>query len=530
MGEKKKNNKEKSYFWNAFWVTFIGLTVLVIIIEILYTFTYKVRPPSVKKHIPSVIDEREKIRRFVEERLLPKLKKLLPEVLVESSEDVERLINQKGEELYQEVNNELGIFINNYSNVEGYLDWLYGVSTDYKIIWKKLLDIINSGEDHAQAYFQEQFEKYLIPSAEFENFIETQIKPLVEQKAYEFYDELTSMLKERLKRRLLEELAYLQDQMEGLTQQIVNELISNAVNTAIDEIVVKVRPHTYKRMGVSTGAYLVAKPVLKFALKKLIGKAAVKLETKIAAKVAAKLGSKLGGKIVSSLLGIGEGIAACSPLGPLAFACGAIGGALGWVATDAVITKLDEFLTRDDARKEVLATLDKFKEETAREITDRFRNDLEASVMPLFEQAKQQVNSNKQTSANQSYQGETENNSNYNESSGNTYDDQSPEYAEVEETSYSEDSKPISSLERDTKNCFLSVLSEYNRNSTPPINQNLCGVNIQGYSCDCGPYTGKCIITQTDNLTVQCQGKVGTPVEKTACTATLGENVQCSGI
>ncbi len=360
MGEKRK-----SHFWSAFWGVFIGLTVFMLIVEILYSFI-----------------ERQKVRSVVN-RLVPKLEETLPQVLREASPEVKQLIASKREELYHELENQLGIFIKTHSNVEGYLDWLYGSFTDYKVAWRKLLDLVSRGKSHTQAYFQEQFDTYLIPKEEFNTFVETQVKPIIKQKTTEFYDELSLLLKGKLKEKLLGEIG---GELGDVSDQIIDQALNQMVEMTVKELTVKMYPQ-FRIVGTGVGG-IIGAIFAKKILAKLTTKIAVKLESKIAAKLLAKGALKLGAKAGGAAAGAAEGAILCSIFGPLgSITCGAIGGLISWILSDVVVAKIDEFLNRDETRGEVYAMLDEFKESFAKEVSDEFAKNLETAVMPLFEGA-----------------------------------------------------------------------------------------------------------------------------------------------
>ena len=103
-------------------------------------------------------------------------------------------------------------------------------------------------------------------------------------------------------------------------------------------------------------------------LKALTAGIAAKLTAKITAKAAAKGGLKVGG----ILAGVGGGGALCAWGGPLALACGAIGGIGTWLLADAAIVNLDEFFNRDEF------------EATLRDLVDQHKADMKQRVLQAF--------------------------------------------------------------------------------------------------------------------------------------------------
>ena len=103
----------------------------------------------------------------------------------------------------------------------------------------------------------------------------------------------------------------------------------------------------------------------------LVGGASLKVFTtvfakKLAIKLAAKVGTKTGMKWAAAATGGAASAAACSWTGPGAAACGVVGAAITWVATDVAMIKLDEYVTRDDFEHDLRELIDDHKNETQR--------------------------------------------------------------------------------------------------------------------------------------------------------------------
>ncbi len=96
----------------------------------------------------------------------------------------------------------------------------------------------------------------------------------------------------------------------------------------------------------------------------------------IARKIAVKVATKAAIKRVlnggSVLTGTGAGVALCAWSGPLAPACGAIGGVGAWLLADAAIVNLDELFTREEF------------EDSLREMVDQHKADLKELVLQSF--------------------------------------------------------------------------------------------------------------------------------------------------
>ena len=99
-------------------------------------------------------------------------------------------------------------------------------------------------------------------------------------------------------------------------------------------------------------------------LKALTAGIAAKLAAKVTAKAVAK-GALKGGAV---LAGAGGGGALCVWGGPLALACGAIGGIGAWFLADAAIVNLDEFFTRDEFEATLRDLVDQHKTDTKQRV------------------------------------------------------------------------------------------------------------------------------------------------------------------
>lgn len=103
-------------------------------------------------------------------------------------------------------------------------------------------------------------------------------------------------------------------------------------------------------------------------LKALTAGIGAKLAAKVSAKAAAK-GALKGGSV---LAGVGGGGALCAWGGPLALACGAIGGIGAWFLADAAIVNIDEFFTRDEFEATLRDLVDQHKAGTKQRILQAF--------------------------------------------------------------------------------------------------------------------------------------------------------------
>ncbi|WP_456445360.1 hypothetical protein [Thiolapillus sp.] len=94
--------------------------------------------------------------------------------------------------------------------------------------------------------------------------------------------------------------------------------------------------------------------VMKKTLAKVAGTKTFSLAASLLGKLAAKSAVKGGGV----LAGAGSGAALCSPTGPGALVCGAVGGLIAWLVVDKVAIELDEALNRDEFEADIHTAID----------------------------------------------------------------------------------------------------------------------------------------------------------------------------
>ena len=160
------------------------------------------------------------------------------------------------------------------------------------------------------------------------------------------YSELFGGFEDRLQKEvdLLDDrfVAYYQSVLDEQVQALLaaespGVVLGEATQIALDDAVERARitaPIAGTAMLVGSGG-----------VKALTAGAAKTFGTKIAAKAAAKMAVKSG---AAALGAAGTGIALCAWAGPVAVACGAVGGVAAWLLADAVIVNLDEIVNRDE--------------------------------------------------------------------------------------------------------------------------------------------------------------------------------------
>lgn len=117
--------------------------------------------------------------------------------------------------------------------------------------------------------------------------------------------------------------------------------------------------------------------------KKTLAKVAATKSFNVAAGLLGKLLAKSSIKGGGVLAGAGTGAAICSPTGPGALVCGAIGGLIAWVAIDKAVIELDEALNRDEFEADIHAAIDAQQMQLKRQLLDVYGGLLMRQLEPL---------------------------------------------------------------------------------------------------------------------------------------------------
>lgn len=161
----------------------------------------------------------------------------------------------------------------------------------------------------------------------------------------------------------------------------LDELSASEKETLPADLLETIKGDLMQRVTVTAPVASAASTMAVLGTTKLLSKTvAKKLGAKIAQKAAAKGATKLGGV----LTGAGSGAAACSWSGPLAAVCGVGGGVIAWVAVDAAVIRLDEYLGRDE-----------FEEDLREQITEHKTATREALILALAHKAEEMEKSSR---------------------------------------------------------------------------------------------------------------------------------------
>jgi hypothetical protein len=129
-------------------------------------------------------------------------------------------------------------------------------------------------------------------------------------------------------------------------------------------------------IGVVGGAKLAAR-----VIPKLTAKFLAKVGTKLAAKVTAKTAAKTAGKVAAAEAGAAGGVLC----GPFVWICSPVLATAAWFATDAVVIKADEMLTRESFRQEIVAAIDEEKAGVKKALKEVLAKELRAFSRKVVE-------------------------------------------------------------------------------------------------------------------------------------------------
>jgi len=307
------------------------------------------------------------------EKSAPKIEQLRKQI----TDDVKKYTELKLNKYFQKLEKR---------NVDKFLDWLYSFGTDYKITFfsskeevEKFLSsrkCLEEGANRCQnlvkpsGYLEEQISKYLLNPENLENYLKREIFPYHRQKLEEFVNKSYEILEEEIERTAKAEL---KRKFPNLGEGEIEEFIKGFMV----DVDYKLRANALERISgkVAVGVIWVVmtKSVLK-VVKALPKKVATKIASKIAGKIAAKMATKAGSKLagVGSAFAVGTGL--CMEFGPLAVICGATAAAVATFATDYAVNRLDEFMNRDDFKRELIKHLEDSEKELYSEVVKNFEN------------------------------------------------------------------------------------------------------------------------------------------------------------
>lgn len=405
MGDKQFRNENSGSarhqvkFRKAFWWTFIGLALLVVLIEIGYRVikgTLKeLEEVRIKKEVTKLLEDNNQIiLRKALEKSLPQIEELKNKHLTE----VRNYVDQKLDAYFQER-------VISSGNVERFLDELYSVKNDYAIVLRKAKEIaeklLNCGSlikevkekkidpnnlidhecfkdpDDVDKYIEELFHKTVLSPQDLSGYVNKEIIPYLENKYSEFKKEAIEVVRlhyaEEAK-RILGEKYENPEKFQSVIEEYFRKSLEKTILEKIDSIGFALKEGGELWGATSIGALF-----------------AYKLSKKMTAKVAVKLAAKTGSKIAAGATGFLGGVVTCSGSGPPAIVCGVAGGIAGALASDYIINRIDEFFTRDDLRADVLDALNELKAEVGNSVLESYKKQIESFESALAEELSKEI-------------------------------------------------------------------------------------------------------------------------------------------
>ncbi len=282
-------------------------------------------------------------------KLFKVVEKILPTDIIKDNIDshqaeINAALNSGIEEMNSVINTQIDGFFNIVEhNVDKFLDWHYSIKGDYSEL--ALFVAKKTGLSAEDALFNKLQEKLL--GKDYKQRLDAITKRL--SKTY------ASLLNQHEK--FVSETA-----LKGVdTDLSQNEKI---LDTLGDEVARKLKANFTGTIGAMAGMSGLA--------------IAAKLTPKLVAKIGAKLGVKVGSKFLAK---IGTALSGSWTCGPFAPAC-----AIGlWFGSDASFNYIDEWLHRDDFKKEILNNINEVKENLKNSYKQQF-NDSFVKISQEFQE------------------------------------------------------------------------------------------------------------------------------------------------
>ncbi|MFP6259936.1 hypothetical protein ACLGC4_02940 [Helicobacter pylori] len=321
--EQEKQRKQKKSN-RMFWGTIIVLLVVYFSVKF---FAYS--EPSQETKTARTQKIIKPAKRYIE-KFLPT--DIIKDNLNNHQAEINATLNSGIEEMNGKINTQIdGFFDQVENNVDKFLDWHYSIKGDYSELALFLAKKIGlSAEDAVANVLQEK-----LLGKDYKQRLDAITKKL--SKTY------GSLLNQHEK--FVSETA-----LKGVD----TDLSQNAkiLDTLGDEVARKLKANFTGTIGATAGVSGLA--------------IAVKLTPKLVAKIGAKLGAKVGAKVAK----IGTALSGSWTCGSFTPAC----AITLWFGSDAVINFIDEWLHRDDFKKEILNNINEVKENLKNSYKQQFND------------------------------------------------------------------------------------------------------------------------------------------------------------
>ncbi len=314
-----ENSKKMGKFEKIFWIT---IAFFVFAYLILYFFAYKNtqhinkqtsqdEKPILKQHrktIIEIVDDNETIKNNLENN--------------EAISSIQQNLELRKENMNLIIENRINqAFLPVYNNIDSFLDYHYSVIGEYSELGAA-----------ATGKIEESIKDRL-----FGNQFDTNLKNVQSQINNAYIDKL-------------------KEHIEDINDQALND-----VNLSLNsEVLLKLNQDIEQRLITQ-----------KVKLKLIFGSTA---PIKIIGIIGGKIATKAGGKILTkgtAKIGATSGAAAAGTLcGPLAWICSPVAATVVWFGSDAALISVDEYMNRDEFKKEITTMIDEQKNE----LTDKIKS------------------------------------------------------------------------------------------------------------------------------------------------------------
>lgn len=262
-------------------------------------------------------------------------------------EKMERGLSETQQKLIREserrIDHELDLlFMAAESRVDSYLDWYFTVTGEYQRLASAVTGDFPS-------LMKEQLNELIFKPVNFEYRLNKIEKTLSEENLNQLasvsqavYDELKKELKSNPCASSMFDPQYL-GHLERDQWRTMIAASAGVIGGALGS-----------KMGSSAAAVLAGEKAVAAITSKIAAKKGFQAAATVALKAAAK---NTGGALAAALGGAAAGTAVCSPGGPLAAVCGVVAGVATWLAVDKIAVEIDEAVSRDEMRNDIISVL-----------------------------------------------------------------------------------------------------------------------------------------------------------------------------
>ncbi|ALG66799.1 hypothetical protein [Beggiatoa leptomitoformis] len=364
---------------NFFWLGFFGILIVLGLFAIFASIRGSKQLAEQK-----TADKPPLLTTIINGKTLPvsKIGKLSP--VIQSEIDTQRQQKNTALQLYiqQEIDN---AFEPALQNIPRFTDWYYSLTGEYS----RYLSAVTGDMGE---YLADKMQETIFASAHLNSLLDTK-QQLFDQHLTQQLQETSESLKQTLSNFLTQNeltpqakntnviindtehnlnlISVLDKHLAITSVDIGKQVVSGLAGTAIGVVAVK-----------GLGALVVKKTVAKVAGTSLFKTASVLL-TKLMAKAAVK-----GGGAGTAAIG---SAAICSPLGPVAVACGAVAGIATWLLVDEAFIQLDEALNRTAFEAEIRQAIINQREELKTALVSTYQTVFEQQLNMLGTDISQRI-------------------------------------------------------------------------------------------------------------------------------------------